>query len=385
MPEQLFGPFPLVTGSATVQRLHSRVRREIPRATVLTILAVEGELLVSDRAARWRDPGETVLWPTVRARLVKAALVRSSYVATHYYTGDANFNVTAALDAATGAVVERYVYTAHGAATVYDEDWSNRAAPSVDGPLYAGYFFDAETALYQVRNRYYDSSLSTFISRDPVGYFLSDTADDGYGNVWPNTPGSVINADFVAGNVNDFNLYRYVGNSPLAKNDPSGLHTHDDCDRWYDQCGDVCRRMPNKTWWDRNRRRMCWAACFAEYATCISTCEETVKCAVVGGACVAAGALVLCDGPLPIGDACAAGIVGAAFAPKGTRKGSSRHVHRIFLRLSLREARLAGRVPNAERDSSYGARGMAASGTLVEQGVVCRAATTIAGDCRQRL
>ncbi len=238
---------------------------------------------------------------------------------THYYTGDANFNVTAALDAATGAVVERYVYTAHGAATVYDEDWSNRAAPSVDGPLYAGYFFDAETALYQVRNRYYDSSLSTFISRDPVGYFLSDTADDGYGNVWLNTPGSV-NADFVAGSVNDFNLYRYVGNSPLTKNDPSGLHTHDDCDRWYDQCGDVCRRMPNKTWWDRNRRRMCWAACFAEYATCISTCEETVKCAVVGGACVAAGALVLCDGPLPIGDACAAGIVGAVICTEGHSK-----------------------------------------------------------------
>lgn len=58
MPEQLFGPFPLVTGSATVQRLHSRVRREIPRATVLTILAVEGELLVSDRAWRCRDPGK---------------------------------------------------------------------------------------------------------------------------------------------------------------------------------------------------------------------------------------------------------------------------------------------------------------------------------------
>ena len=236
-----------------------------------------------------------------------------------YYTGDANFNVTATIDGGTVAVVERYVYTAYGEATVYDGSWSNPAASTSDGPLYCGYFFDAETGLYHVRNRYYDGSLSTFISRDPVGYFLSDTADDGYGNVWLNTPGSV-NADFVAGSVNDFNLYRYVGNSPLTKNDPSGLHTHDDCDRWYDQCGDVCRRMPNKTWWDRNRRRMCWAACFAEYATCISTCEETVKCAVVGGACVAAGALVLCDGPLPIGDACAAGIVGAVICTEGHSK-----------------------------------------------------------------
>ena len=40
-----------------------------------------------------------------------------------YYLSDANFNVTALIDA-TGAVVERYVYTAYGEATIYDSDWS---------------------------------------------------------------------------------------------------------------------------------------------------------------------------------------------------------------------------------------------------------------------
>ncbi|MDD4269181.1 MAG: RHS repeat-associated core domain-containing protein, partial [Thermoguttaceae bacterium] len=112
---------------------------------------------------------------------------------TRYYTGDANYNVTATIDAATGDVVDRHVYAAYGTATIYDGDWSNPTAPTTDGPLYCGYFFDAETALHQVRNRYYDSSLSIFISRDPIG--------------------------FEAG---DVNLYRYVGNVTTYATDPFG-------------------------------------------------------------------------------------------------------------------------------------------------------------------
>lgn len=108
-----------------------------------------------------------------------------------YYTGDANFNVTATLDAATGNVVERYVYTAYGEATVYSPTWTNPAAPAADGPLYCGYFFDAETALYYVRNRYYDASLSIFISRDPIEA--------------------------------ESNLYLYVSNHPVVWTDPTGL------------------------------------------------------------------------------------------------------------------------------------------------------------------
>ncbi|NLE39844.1 MAG: RHS repeat-associated core domain-containing protein, partial [Pirellulaceae bacterium] len=110
-----------------------------------------------------------------------------------YYTNDANYNVTATIDAATGNVVERYVYNAYGKATVYDDAWTNTAAPTTDGPLYCGYFFDAESGLYQVRNRYYDTSLSTFINRDPIGFFGGSS-----------------------------NLYEYVGSKPTGAIDPSG-------------------------------------------------------------------------------------------------------------------------------------------------------------------
>ncbi|MGW8256496.1 MAG: RHS repeat-associated core domain-containing protein [Thermoguttaceae bacterium] len=62
-----------------------------------------------------------------------------------------------------------------------------------DGPLYCGYFFDAETRLYLARNRYYNSSTATWINRDPIGY------------------------------KGGMNLYEYVGDNPLSRTDPFGL------------------------------------------------------------------------------------------------------------------------------------------------------------------
>ncbi len=109
-----------------------------------------------------------------------------------YFTADANHNVTAMLES-DGDAVERYAYTAYGEATVYSPTWTSPSAPAIDGPLYAGYWFDAETSLYQVRNRYYDAAIGTFVSRDPIGY---------------------------SGGIN---LYEYVGDSPMIRVDPSGL------------------------------------------------------------------------------------------------------------------------------------------------------------------
>ncbi len=110
-----------------------------------------------------------------------------------YYTGDANYNVTAVIAATTADVIERFVYTAYGTATVYSAAWTSPTVTANDGPFYGGYFYDVETGLYQVRNRYYDPSTSAFISRD------------------------LIEADR--------NLYSYVNNSPTNRLDPSGLVT----------------------------------------------------------------------------------------------------------------------------------------------------------------
>jgi RHS repeat-associated protein len=115
-----------------------------------------------------------------------------------YYTSDANHNVTTTITIGYGSpstttTTQHIVYDAYGKATVYNDTWStNLGAPAEDGPLYCGYFFDAETANYIARHRIYSVVLATWLSRDPIGY-----------------NGGV-------------NLYEYVGNEPLTRTDPSG-------------------------------------------------------------------------------------------------------------------------------------------------------------------
>ncbi|MBY0589560.1 RHS repeat-associated core domain-containing protein [bacterium] len=114
----------------------------------------------------------------------------------HYFTHDANFNVTAALDT-TGNVVERYDYSPYGEPIFLDANFDFDADSASDiAPyrMYTGQRLDTETGLYQYRNRYYHARLGRFISRDPIGYEGSDTK----------------------------NLYEYVDSKPLDSLDPTG-------------------------------------------------------------------------------------------------------------------------------------------------------------------
>ncbi|MCZ7586724.1 MAG: hypothetical protein M5R36_27185 [Deltaproteobacteria bacterium] len=67
---------------------------------------------------------------------------------TRYYTGDANHNVTATIDAATGDVVKTACHVSHR----HGPPWSTMMLGLIPGShdmrrpgLYTGYFFDAET------------------------------------------------------------------------------------------------------------------------------------------------------------------------------------------------------------------------------------------------
>jgi RHS repeat-associated protein len=89
---------------------------------------------------------------------------------TLYYSQDLQFNVTS-LVVSSGAVAERYVYDSYGKVTVFDSTWSTRISSSYDNQLlFSGRNLDSESGLLHFRNRYYDSSVGRFSSRDPLGY-----------------------------------------------------------------------------------------------------------------------------------------------------------------------------------------------------------------------
>jgi RHS repeat-associated protein len=117
-------------------------------------------------------------------------------VETHYYTNDANFNVTALVEP-DGEVVERVTYDPYGKATFYNGSWANPSSTSSYGNTitFTGHRLDTETGLIFGGGRYYHPTLGLWLSRDPSGYMDgmslyqytgSGPVDrvDSYGGVW---------------------------------------------------------------------------------------------------------------------------------------------------------------------------------------------------------
>jgi RHS repeat-associated protein len=103
----------------------------------------------------------------------------------------------AALSNASGAVIERFAYDAHGQAKALASNFVSRPSSNYDWEFrYTGRRQDLETGLMFFRARYYSTELGRFISRDPLGfvdgmslyrgYFLPNSVDPlGLGeNTW---------------------------------------------------------------------------------------------------------------------------------------------------------------------------------------------------------
>jgi RHS repeat-associated protein len=130
----------------------------------------------------------------------------------HYYLQDANYNVTAVLNA-SGFALERYAYTPYGKPTTlngssgvdpdgsvgeFDVDISYSVMRDTfsdigNTVLYTGREYDWETGLQLNRNRAYASNLGRWLTRDPIGY------------------------------VDGRNLYQYTSSNPMRSFDPLGL------------------------------------------------------------------------------------------------------------------------------------------------------------------
>ena len=106
-----------------------------------------------------------------------------------------------ALTNSSGAIVEAYdtdaygntlIFTAPGTDGVWFTDDDVQSTYSANEIIFCGYRYDAESALYYVRNRMLHPALGRWIQRDPIGY------KDGP------------------------NLYQYVRGRPTRSSDPRG-------------------------------------------------------------------------------------------------------------------------------------------------------------------
>ncbi|HMS85985.1 MAG TPA: RHS repeat-associated core domain-containing protein [Nitrospira sp.] len=103
---------------------------------------------------------------------------------TYFYHQDGLGTVTDLTDS-TGATAKSYSYDAYG--TIVDQ------TGTVDQPYtYTGREFDAESGLYYYRARSYESTIGSFLEKDPIGF---------------------------RGGIN---LYQYVRSNPTNRIDPSG-------------------------------------------------------------------------------------------------------------------------------------------------------------------
>jgi RHS repeat-associated protein len=114
----------------------------------------------------------------------------------HYALQDANFNVVALINT-NGSVGRRFEYDAYGHSITLEADFTPGAYEYDFEYRYAGYRWDYETYLLQVRNRWYHPRLGRWLSRDPIGY---------------------------AGGT--LNLYEYVDANPVGDIDAFGMATY---------------------------------------------------------------------------------------------------------------------------------------------------------------
>jgi RHS repeat-associated protein len=98
---------------------------------------------------------------------------------------------------AMGAPLESYRYDLYGTPSYYDQNGqlkANQVSGYGVNDLYAGERWVGELRLYDLRNRFLSPELGRFLQPDPIG-FQGDTS----------------------------NLYRYCGNDPVDRSDPTGL------------------------------------------------------------------------------------------------------------------------------------------------------------------
>jgi RHS repeat-associated protein len=104
-----------------------------------------------------------------RSLLHRAATTLQPNVASRYHCNQ-QYSITA-ITSSSGAVQERYAYSAYGAPTIANASGTVLTTSAHNNRYtYTGREWDNDIKQYHYRARMYDASLGRFCSRDPVGY-----------------------------------------------------------------------------------------------------------------------------------------------------------------------------------------------------------------------
>jgi RHS repeat-associated protein len=112
---------------------------------------------------------------------------------THNHSNQ-QYSITA-ITTSSGAIAERYAYSAYGEPTILDSSGSTLASSAINNRYsYTGREWDATVGLYHFRARWMSPKSGRFLGRDPIGF---------EGSKW--------------------DLYSFVENRAVIGRDPSGL------------------------------------------------------------------------------------------------------------------------------------------------------------------
>jgi len=102
-----------------------------------------------------------------------------------YFHRNQQYSVTA-ITTSTGAVAERYAYTAYGQPTILDASASVLSSSAINNRYtYTGREWDATLGLHHFRARWMSPSAGRFLGRDPIGYVGSEWGLNDFGDSNP--------------------------------------------------------------------------------------------------------------------------------------------------------------------------------------------------------
>jgi RHS repeat-associated protein len=178
------------SGTNTVQISYDTRNRQVSRTVngAVTYFVWDGWSLIEER-----DASGQIVQQYIHGADVDEILSKSTGTGSVYYQQDGLGSVTGLTDI-TGQLVESYSYDVYGAVTILDSSLNLLPSSLVGNRfLYTGREWMAEAGLYDYRNRVYSVELGRFLQTDPIRFRAADV-----------------------------NVYRYVGNDVVLRNDPTG-------------------------------------------------------------------------------------------------------------------------------------------------------------------